>query len=602
MNDGERKLAENQTPDGAEKKATKRLGPWLFHGGALILLAYFLWKTGEVGEWSSATADEPIYIRSGLMILHEGDPSINEISSPFLFKPFLAFPVMGLEGVEHTVAEQRNRREVENRSPLLDQWMASREMMHQLGPRSVLPLARMISRLAGLLAGLIVYIAALAALGGRGALFSLAVFVMLPEVSAHSSLATLESGLALASFLTLAALWKFLRSAQPQWALLVGLGLAATLLIKTVGIVLCLFCALACCLRWIFINEARRRVVWGFFLIFALTWVAVNGAYSFHGTFDRLRDRPEYPKIAERIESLPEGFKEAVQWGSENMPLLLPRSYVKTLITQAAIPAKKKTLFFKGELLDSGRWWLMPVTFLIKMPIPFLLMLPLAFLAGMRRRALLLYGSFALLLIVFFSLANQLFAWVRYLYPALPPLALVAGGGLAALIERRWYFKVPAVLLLGWLFLADVTVHPHPLSYANEIAGGPKNLYRLLGDSNVDWGQDLPALKAVMEREKIPKVRLSYFGSDDPASYGIGYEALPSVGLRPEPNEPWWFEKDYKEEVDLTPGVYAISANNLNGLLPFTDTTFNDPDLYSEFRDKDPDFRAGYSILVYDLR
>lgn len=602
MNDGERKLAENQAAEEAEKKPTKRLGPWLFHGGALILLAYFLWKTGEVGQWSSATADEPIYIRSGLMILHEGDPAINEISSPFLFKPLLALPVMGLEGVENAVADQRIRRDRDDLSPLLDQWMASYEMMHRLGPRTVLPAARLISRLSGLLTGLILYLAALAALGRLGALFSLAVFVMLPEVSAHSSLATLESGLALATFLTLAALWKFLRSARPQWALFAGLGLAATLLIKTVGIVLCLFCALACCLRWIFINEARRRVFWGFFLMLALTWVALNGAYSFHGTFDRLRDRPEYPKIAERIESLPGGFKEAVQWGAQNMPLLLPRSYVKTLITQAAMPAKKKALFFNGELMDSGQWWLMPLTFVIKMPIPFLLMLPLAFLAGMRRRALLLYSSFALLLIIFFSTASQLFAWVRYLYPALPPLALVAGGGLAALLERRWCFKIPAILLLGWLFFADVTIHPHPLSYANEIAGGPKNLYRLLGDSNLDWGQDLPALKAMMEREKIPRVKLSYFGSDDPTVYGIDYEALPSVGLRPEPNEPWWFEKDYGEKVDLAPGVYAISANNLYGLFPFTKTKFNDPDLYSELRNRDPDFRAGYSILVYDLR
>ena len=91
-------------------------------------------------------------------------------------------------------------------------------------------------------------------------------------------------------------------------------------------------------------------------------------------------------------------------------------------------------------------------------------------------------------------------------------------------------------------------------------------------------------------------MRLSFFGSDDPAAYGIAYDLLPSVGLAPQTGEPWWFEESGRERFDLLPGVYAISANNLNGLF------FRDPDLFASFRKRKPDYRAGYSILLYDLR
>jgi len=113
---------------------------------------------------------------------------------------------------------------------------------------------------------------------------------------------------------------------------------------------------------------------------------------------------------------------------------------------------------------------------------------------------------------------------------------------------------------MAWMAWACLSVHPFQLSYANEAAGGPQGVYRLLGDSNVDWGQDLPALAEVVQDEKLGPIRLSYFGSDDPAAYGIEYEALPSIGLRPVPGDAWWFEPKYEESFDPIPGIYAISA------------------------------------------
>jgi hypothetical protein len=263
-------------------------------------------------------------------------------------------------------------------------------------------------------------------------------------------------------------------------------------------------------------------------------------------------------------------------------------------LTQFGIAGKGKRIFFNGEHSVTGWVWLTPLTFLIKMPLSFLAMILVGFMCWRNHKDLWVYAGFSLFLILFFSIFTRVNAGVRYLFPALPCLALLSGCGLASLVRGGWFMKSVAAGLLVWLAAADLAIHPHQLCYANEAAGGPKKLYRLLADSNVDWGQDLPSLAEVMEAQGIPRVRLSYFGSDDPAQYGIQYDALPSIGLRPDPGALWWFEKGSEEKFDLEPGVYAISANNLNGLF------FKDPNLYKTFRERKPDFRAGYSILLYE--
>jgi len=72
----------------------------------------------------------------------------------------------------------------------------------------------------------------------------------------------------------------------------------------------------------------------------------------------------------------------------------------------------------------------------------------------------------------------------------------------------------------------SLSIHPHYLSFFNLLAGGPKNGYNYLIDSNIDWGQDLPLLKKYMVRNNIATIDLAYFGRVDPAIYGINYRVL----------------------------------------------------------------------------
>ncbi len=57
---------------------------------------------------------------------------------------------------------------------------------------------------------------------------------------------------------------------------------------------------------------------------------------------------------------------------------------------------------------------------------------------------------------------------------------------------KRCGIAVPLGAMLCILMIGSaLTVHPHYTSYFNTISGGPDHGWRLLGFSNIDWGQDM---------------------------------------------------------------------------------------------------------------
>jgi hypothetical protein len=104
-----------------------------------------------------------------------------------------------------------------------------------------------------------------------------------------------------------------------------------------------------------------------------------------------------------------------------------------------------------------------------------------------------------------------------------------------------------------------------------------------------------------MRERDLDRVKLGYFGSADADHYGIDYEYLPSVGLRPqEPGQQWWYElTEPVPPIQPEPGIYAISASLVASFGWMRHLFF---DAYSTFRDREPDDLVGTSILIFDLR
>jgi hypothetical protein len=157
-----------------------------------------------------------------------------------------------------------------------------------------------------------------------------------------------------------------------------------------------------------------------------------------------------------------------------------------------------------------------------------------------------------------FSLASHLNIGHRHILPLYPVLFILVGGlaapGLLAGARRT----ALVALLLAGLLLAHAGVAPHYLAYFNTLAGGPANGHRLLVDSSLDWGQDLPGLARWLREhnagEAAQPVFLSYFGSGEPKYYGIKAVALPYVNGFKLPH-PWY---------EPGAGLYCISATMLS--------------------------------------
>jgi hypothetical protein len=175
----------------------------------------------------------------------------------------------------------------------------------------------------------------------------------------------------------------------------------------------------------------------------------------------------------------------------------------------------------------------------------------------------------------------------RHLLPLYPFLFVAAGDAAARLAVWRRPTGAVLVGVLGlWYALGTLLVHPHHLAYFNEVAGGPANGWRQLVDSNLDWGQDLKRLRHWMDEHGVARVKLSYFGSADPAYYGIEADFLPGY-MAPRPA---------RVTREIHPGdLVAVSATNLQGV--YLDA--GDRPLVERLRSLEPVGRVGFSIFVY---
>jgi hypothetical protein len=120
---------------------------------------------------------------------------------------------------------------------------------------------------------------------------------------------------------------------------------------------------------------------------------------------------------------------------------------------------------------------------------------------------------------------------------------------------------------------------PRYLSYFNGLAGGPMNGYRLLADSNLDWGQDLPAMRQVLASVKAREPLAAYFGSAPTEDYDVHVWLWDIAGPQVKTRADW----------------IVISATYLDGL-------YLDRDPFEAFRAIEPTARPTPTLFVYSAQ
>ncbi len=269
--------------------------------------------------------------------------------------------------------------------------------------------------------------------------------------------------------------------------------------------------------------------------------------------------------------------------------------------------------FLLGHFSSEGFWYYFPIAFGIKTPLPTLILvlwsLEIAFWRVVTGRPFRSKLSLGLLLppLIYFAVSTQsaLNLGYRHLLPILPFLYAFIGVQLGAerqvtsyeslsrdVSPRNWRAGFSRAMLCGlflWLGVGNLVIYPFYISSFNEFVG-PANGYQVLVDSNVDWGQDLKRLRTWMQSENESLIKLAWFGSADPAYYGIVYDPLPGLPHHFD----LWQDLPF-DPLSPDPGVYAISVSMLQEL----HRRDEDKIAFAWFRTREPDDRVGYSILIY---
>jgi 4-amino-4-deoxy-L-arabinose transferase-like glycosyltransferase len=403
---------------------------------------------------------------------------------------------------------------------------------------------RMMMVLTGALLAWFVYRWSTALYGPAAGVVAAVLCCFCPNILAHSRLITPDIALTTFSFISLYYFWKISREGRRRDVILGGIFFGFALLSKFTALLL--FPVL--------------------FVLALVSWLSTRSA-NFRGLLF-------FGAIG--------GLVLAAGYGMNLEPFFAGIGY-QLAHAQAGPP-----VFLFGKYTTTGWWYYFPLAFLIKTPIALLILLVLAtVLAVQNGRTNFVNGELFLIVpaaafSAYFCLSHHPVS-LRYILP-IYPLIFVFGSGVTGLLLSRRTLAAAFLIVMGWYVTASTIIHPHYLAYFNEFVGGPRNGYKYLVDSNLDWGQDLKGLGTFMRERGIPRINLSYFGTDIPERYGISYYRLPSFVIRtPDPVRQSAPAKEW----------VAISATNLQGL------PFKDRDTYAAFRNRQPFAMIGYSILIY---
>lgn len=387
--------------------------------------------------------------------------------------------------------------------------------------------------------------------GAAAGLVALAFAAFDPSLLAHGHLATTDLPAAFAMVVAAWAYWRW--SARPGTARAIALGAAvgAALAVRvTGGLVLPGFAALELWTLWRARPDERgarvRRALAAAAIGLALIPLVVWGAYGFH----------------------PDGLGR----------------YADNVRFQLDHDRRGHLTYLLGEVSRRGWPYYFAIALAVKSTPGFLAGLGLAADAAVRRAdAARAHWWLPALAVAGALSAGGIQIGERYLLPihafgvlliaSATPVLVASGAGRAAL----------ALLLAGHVVPAVRAAPRGYLAYFNALAGGTDGGHRVLLDSNLDWGQDLPRLAEWARRQGAGEIALGYVGADDPGRLGIAWRDLPGRNLYGSAGT----------DVPLR-GTVVVSPALVYGLVPRV------AGYYAPLRERTPDARAGV-FFVYRM-
>jgi 4-amino-4-deoxy-L-arabinose transferase-like glycosyltransferase len=408
--------------------------------------------------------------------------------------------------------------------------------------------ARSINVLLGVLLGILLWMSARRLFSEGAANFALALFAFSPSLIANFSIACNDGAVALAAFAT--ALQVVYWRRKPSWGRTIALALILGALLATkfsTPVLFLLALGLVLVLKPNKVAWSPRDWNWRQALaIVGISFVFVWGVFFFHSTKVTVQNNMVTASSPNRTKAATGALHVPF-----NLTVYIPAGeYLEGMGRVANHLKNGHPSYLLGEIKQSGGWKsYFPIVVALKWPIVvlglFLTAVGLAALGKIKSPPdfpLLMVFPASYFVVAIFSKVDLGERHILLVYP----FALLCAAGLWQFAQQR---RAVMLVLVALIFVnaADTLRYaPDYLSYFTPFVK-PATSYKLLSDSNVDWGQGLLALRKYQQQHPNETIHLAYFGTMDPSLYGIRYVPLA-------PNE-------------RVSGTVVVSATHLSGQL-----------------------------------
>lgn len=569
--------------------ATVYLRDKVFWLASAMLLAHGA-LLGFLGYRNGPGVDEMAHLVSGYSHWVQGDFSHYRVNPP-LIRILAAIPM-------HFCSAGWDWVERESNPFSRPEFGAASRFMARNGEKSFffLMLARWMLIPVSLLGGFVCFQWASQMFGKESGLVALTLWCFCPNMLTWGASITPDTGAASFGVLCAWRYWHWLRC--PTWpnAILAGLTLGLAQLSKSTWIILFLLWPFLLIL-WRFFPAPPRTLKPSFLHFWIITATAVylvNLGYAFEESGMALRDFTFVSNTLGGPEAHEHGGNRFRNSWLGRMPVPVPANYFRGIDIQKYELELGKWSYLRGQHKYGGWWYYYIYALIVKTPIGYLAAGGMAAILFVRRgeyrsdwqnELLVILPGLAVFMLV--SSQTGFNRYLRYVLPSLPFLCLFTSRAAIVIVHRQRTLSVLLVGLVTAGVFSSLLVFPCSAAYFNEAAGGPLEGKSHLLDANLDWGQDLFALKDWVDTHpEVPDLQVALLTSV-PLEF-VGTKARPVRSLlRSAPTR----------SAGVLPGWYAISVNELMGYRH--DGTACEECMM--FQTVKPVARIGYTIYIYHV-
>lgn len=442
---------------------------------------------------------------------------------------------------------------------------------------------RFITMVMALALGLYVFIWSRQLYGPIPALFSLFLFVFSPNILAHARLATTDLYAALMVVASSYYFWKFMESGGWKRAAVSAffLGLSQHAKFSCVFLYpIFLFMVLIKYAHPLFemvikkdvqaLLHSMKAFLKYFLAYIAISILVINAGYLFHKSFTPLGHFKFDSRLFKTMQAAP---------ALENIRVPLPYAYLRGLdMVQYHADTGKSfgniyllgRIKLTGERFEGFKGYFFYAT-LFKETLAaqiFIIIALIVFILNRKKQHFLNNELYLLFPVLFFTVYLNYFykahIGLRFLVPVFPLLYIFCGNLLEGWQAFHWKWKSAVTILCIYLMVSSLSYFPHYLSYFNELVWNRKQAYKILADSNIDWGQNEWYLRTYLQNH--PETILH---PPVPTTGRIVVSVNKLVGVLAPPEQYRWLRQNFEpaDHIAYSYLIYEVTTEDLRKAL-----------------------------------